>query len=208
MKHILLVLLTAFTFTQSKAQAPNPDCTNLLVDSVYVLGSDLRVVLSNTCSTCASGINGAIYLEMAVVRRSDPTDTFSSTDCYCQMTPYNNSSLAYTMPAPVLPLPALSDIRVVLNSLCFDIPFRTVTGINGIEDRAPVISFESTGRNLILKGAADANYRLRDNTGRVVSKGDISENRFQLSAQFLPSGLYYVELVKDSRRSVKKIIIH
>jgi len=207
MKQTLLILIASLAVAQAKAQAPYPDCTNLLVDSVYISGSDLRVVLSNTCSNCASGINGAIYLEMAVVRRSDPTDTFSSTDCYCQMTPYNNSSLAYTMPAPVVPLPALSDIRVVLNSLCFDIPFRTVTGLNTIESITPGVLTERGTGIIHIVNAAGASYRIFDGMGKPMFGGVIKGDKFRVSLLSQTIGLYYIELTKGRTRTVEKIVV-
>ena len=207
MKQSLLIVLVLLSIGQARAQAPYPDCTNLLVDSVYISGSDLRVVLSNTCSNCLSGINGAIYLEMAVVRESNPTDTFSHSDCYCHMAANNNGQLAYILPAPITALPPLSDIRVSLYSLCLDIPFKSITGVKALEEDKAEISYHSGSNRVIITNADKAKYRLLDNMGRVIAKGIVDADRHQLDADILPPGLYHVELIKDQGRVVKKVFI-
>jgi hypothetical protein len=207
MKHILPVLFIALALVRSQAQAPYPDCTNLLVDSVYISGADLRVVLSNTCSNCASGINGAIYLEMAVVRRSNPTDTFSHSDCYCHMSPNNNGQLAYILPAPVTSLPPLSDIRVSLYSLCLDIPFKSVTSVKALDEKKADAYYQRGNKRIVIAHAGRANYTLFDNMGRVIAKGLVEGGKYQIDTQSLLSGLYYVELVEEQKRTVKKVFV-
>jgi hypothetical protein len=207
MKSFLFAFLLLSSSSVMKAQAPFPDCTNLLVDSVYLSGTDLRVVLSNTCSTCASGINGAIYLEMVVTRRSNPTDTFARTNCWCYSSPDNNSQLAYTIPTLAASLPPHSDIKVALHTLCADIPFKIPSSIRSTGESNREAFYSEHSHSIVIYNNRGMSYKLYDNLGRSIRRGTISEVSYHIRTGDIPPGIYYLELNDAQTRIVKKLFV-
>lgn len=209
MKKLLLSLIIAGGVSYIvHAQDPYPDCTNLLVDSVYATGPDLRVVLSNTCTNCASGINGAVYLEMVLVRRSNPVDTFARAGCYCFNSPPNNGQLAYVLPGFGNVSIPQSDLKIVLYSLCDDIPFGVKTGISDVEETPNPIFYQSESKTIAFNNKVPIEYRVINSFGQLITSGMADDTGFRLNVQNFPPGMYMVETENDNKRAFHKIVIH
>ena len=106
--------------------APYPGCNELTVTSVSVSGSGTMTVnLHNSCANCASGMDGCVYYELKVIRDVAPFDTLGESDCFCHVTPANQSSKTYTIKGYVSNLPPAGQMRVSLfcgTGSCEDIP--------------------------------------------------------------------------------------
>lgn len=95
--------------------APWPDCNDLVVNNIQLDDANdvVNVTLLNTCSNCASGLDGPVYCEMALIHNISPFDTIATTSCYCNMTPDNNSTMQYTMQSTATSLPPFNEMTVI-----------------------------------------------------------------------------------------------
>ena len=94
---------------------PWPDCNDLIVNNIQLDDANdvVNVTLFNTCSNCASGINGPVYCEMALIHNISPFDTIATSSCFCNMTPDNNSTMTYTMASNATSLPPFNEMTVI-----------------------------------------------------------------------------------------------
>src|SRR5687768_13705704 len=112
-------LLSAFLLLSFlwKTQFNPPRCNYLSVPAIMMdndTANLMKVTIANSCSNCASGLGGCVYMQLKVIRIVSPFDTIAGTTCWCLWSPNNNSQRTYSIPATVSVLPPLSDLRVSL----------------------------------------------------------------------------------------------
>lgn len=212
MKTFLAILLFFYLNTLS-AQTANPDCNHLLVTNLQMNNDTanlMKVTIHNTCSSCASGLNGCVYMQLQVIRTVSPFDTLASSNCWCLWTPNNNSSRTYSVNAQVSSLPPLSNIRVSLATWscgCDTIPFATLTDVRTAEANNTIQIYPNPIRDIMEIRNTDegAFYTgIWDVTGKCILHKKMEAGDVRLDLNELVKGFYIIELSNENHNVLKK----
>lgn len=210
---VLLTVLLFFSLTALFSQAVNPNCKHLQVTNLQMdndTANLMKVTIHNTCSNCASGLNGCVYMQLQVMRTISPFDTLASSNCWCLWTPNNNSSRTYSVNAQVASLPPLSNVRVSLATWscgCDTIPFLTITDVQTSEANNSIQIYPSPAYDLmeirnVKEGSLYAS--IRDVTGKNILLKKLEAGDVKLELNALVKGFYILELSDENRNILKK----
>ncbi|MBK5284202.1 MAG: hypothetical protein JJE25_02275 [Bacteroidia bacterium] len=140
MKKLTVILATILLPAVLLGQFNPPGCNDLTVENIQMdddTANLMKITISNSCTSCTSGLNGCVYEELRVVKTVSPFDTIAASNCFCLWSPDNSSQRMYSINSTVTSFPPLTDIRVSLMSCeCDIIPFSTTLGVlsNEISD--------------------------------------------------------------------------
>lgn len=208
-----LAVLLFFSLTILSAQPINPDCNHLQVTGLQMdndTANLMKVTIHNTCSNCASGLNGCVYLQLQVIRTVNPFDTIASSNCWCLWTPNNNSSRTYSLNSQVTSLPPLSNTRVSLATWscgCDTIPFATITDLRTSESTNTIQIYPNPVHDFmqILSSESDAFYAsIWDVAGKRIRHKELKGDGVNLDLNGLLKGFYILELSDKNHNVLKK----
>lgn len=194
--------------------APWPDCNDLVVNNIQLddVNDVVNVTLLNTCSNCASGINGPVYCEMALIHNISPFDTIATTSCFCNMTPDNNSTMQYTMQSTATSLPPFNEMTVIF--FCGSGNCDTLSNSITISVEEPftpsdeVYLFPNPAKDLIQirtgNGEQVEALRIVDGPGRVVF--ETTQVGGAVSVAGWKQGVYFVEIKLPGKSVHRKIV--
>lgn len=174
----------------------------------------LTITISNSCSNCASGLNGAVYCELDIIKTVPPFDTIASSDCLCLWGPDNNNQKTYLLNSRVADIPSLTDIRVSFAYCgCDTIPFSTILGVNAnkLENNYtiypnPFSSSLTLQTDNHLKNGTLIVYNLYGQTVKQINH--LSGHVVIIHRNNLPSGMYFFRLAEGNKLIISgKIII-
>lgn len=214
---ITITFILTLTFSVNVFGQASPSCNDLIVENIQMDDDTVnlvKVTISNSCSTCASGINGCVYSELRIIKTVSPFDTIASSNCFCLWSPDNSNQKTYFINSTVSSLPSLTDIRVsFMNCGCDTIPYSITLKINeNILENNYSISPNPFSSSTIFqtdKVFKDLSLTLYNSFGLQVKQ--IKNNSGQtitLHRDNLPSGLYFIRLTQDNKTSTtNKLII-
>ena len=210
-----ILLLFAIVFDgKAYSQAPNPDCSSLLVSQVQMdtdTADLIKVTVKNTCANCATGINGCVYLEMRVIRTVAPFDTIAATKCYCHYHAPNGGQRTFLLfDSQVTVLPPLDQIRVSIpNCGCDTIPYEAEL-ITGIESPAYPGVFSIRQLSALEyelsspQGSGNYEVSIKDITGKRLGSLREQEGNTKLNLGAYVPGVYLVEIY-DNKANILKV---
>jgi hypothetical protein len=207
MKTTFTLILTLL-FTVNVSGQTIPDCNYLTVEDIYIDSTgDLAITISNSCSTCASGQNGCVYMELKMIRTVSPFDTIAESNCSCLISPENNSSNTYYVNTAVSVVPPTSDFSVSLtcgSEGCDTIPFSLTSGILSNELSHSIYiypnPFSSSTSLQTEHFLHNATLTIYNSFGQIVKHiKNTSGQTINLHRDNLPSGLYFIWLIQDSK---------
>ena len=219
MKPALIFLLSLLAANHVYGQITTPGCTDLTVQQINLvpLTGQVEVTIQNDCDTCGSGILGCVYMELRIIRKVAPFDTIAASDCYCYISPNNNSQSTYAAQSSLTSLPPLHEIRVSLTCTgegCDSIPFSAAllgSPSRAVTDRVAVspnpvgeeLSFRSTYSGL-------STIRISDLQGRVFIEEKLRSGTEVVAVNHLPPGVYLLHVldVDGHMISTQKITKH
>ena len=215
MKTAITFFLT-FIISVNLSGQTNPDCNYLTIENI-VMDNDttnlMKITISNSCSSCASGISGCVYLELQVIRTVSPFDTIASSSCWCLLSPDNSSQRTYNIYSTISSLPPISDFRVSLYAGgcgCDTIAFSQTLGINqNVVENNYLIFPNPTNNNLTIKNIDHRiNYiEIIDAVGKLTfSKKNISDTETIDIARY-KNGFYFVTIFDKENKIIKTVKI-
>jgi hypothetical protein len=203
----LFLLLAAALSIKTFAQAPNPDCNTLLVSQVQMdtdTADLMKVTIKNTCSNCATGFNGCVYLEMKVIRTVAPFDTIAATNCFCHYHAPNGGQRTYLLfDSQVTTLPPLAQLRVSIPFCgCDTVPFEAglVSGLGSDSYLAALSLLRLNANEYELNGLpvmGNFTVIIRDIAGKTLGGMAIQAGRATVNLSSYAPGIYLVE-VRDN----------
>lgn len=218
MKIAITVILTLLFAVNIMGQN-NPDCQYLTVEDIQMdndTANLMKITISNSCSTCSSGLNGCVYLELSVIKTVSPFDTIASSSCWCLITADNNSQKTYSVTSTVASLPSISDIRVSLYAGecgCDALPFSTTLSVlnNKISEAIDIYPNPFSSSTILQTGhfINDGTLTMYNAHGQQVKQiENISGQQITLHRDNLPGGLYFIRMTQDNKLlSTHKIIV-
>jgi hypothetical protein len=191
-----------------------PTCSDLAIEEIYIdTTGSWALTLSNSCSDCASAMNGPVYCELMVISTIAPFDTLAANDCYCFQTPENNGERTYTISSVVSTIPALSALRVsFIYCGCDSIPFASGMSIDESErDKGYSIFPNPSNSNPTLHtftALKEATLTIYNSNGQQIQQlKNISGKNFTLDPGDSSDGLYFIEVVENSKTLIKERFI-
>ena len=195
------------------AQLPNPNCSHLRVNNLQMdndTANLMKVTLANTCTNCASGINGCVYLQLEVIRTVSPFDTLASSKCWCLWSPSNSSQRTYGIVSKVASLPALNTLRVALIAGacgCDTIPFALVTDLAAEQTENSIQVYPNPVHDFVeisSKINAERYILVTDVTGKMVLRKKLEQNQMKVDLSQLSKGYYDMEILDENKVVIKK----
>lgn len=204
------MLLVMIFGGQAFSQAPNPDCKTLLVTQLQ-MDSDtadlMKVTVKNTCSNCAAGINGCVYLEIEVIRTVAPFDTIASSNCFCHFHAPNGGQHTYQLfDSKVTALPPLNQIRVSIPYCgCDTIPYEAglISGLSSAARPGAFSISRLSEQEYELKGPFIYAVAVKDITGKTLGITQAQSNRSRLDLGLYAPGLYLLEIRDKDANSLQ-----
>lgn len=191
---LLIALLPAF----AQAQTNWPDCNTMVVNNVALANDSLQVTLYNNCTNCNAGMDGPVYCEMLVTRTVAPFDTLGRSNCYCFITPDNQTALTYKIAAETGSLPSFNQMQVVLfcgSGTCEVIPFSANVGIDDeIANRIKVYPNPATNYIVVQSAVKGTVLTLTDVAGHVVLNQTLLNYTEEIDISALAKGFYMAQL--------------
>lgn len=212
MKRVITILIVFFQSVYLVAQS-SPDCSQLQVENISLTDSGYIVVeLSNSCTDCSTGIEGCVYGEMKIIRRSDPSDIIAASNCYCLMTPPNMGVSTYLIPSSATVLPHISEMRVYFNcgNVCKDIEVSENAlhiSENELKNKIKIYPNPATEK-ILLDLETDLlieNIQLFDFSGKRIRT--YPKNEKTLDVKDIPGGIYILSISTGIRTMYQKIVI-
>jgi hypothetical protein len=218
-----LTIILAFTLLPAVmfGQFNPPGCTDLTVENIQMdndTANLMKIIISNSCTNCSSGINGCVYLELQVVKTIFPFDTIAASNCWCFLSPDNSSQKIYSINSTITVIPPLNDIRVSLYAGgcgCDTIPFSPALEVSPDQIPASVhVSpnpfFDDLSISVHKQNAKETTFLIRNIIGQTV----FSEKANALSMNYkktldlgsLENGIYVLDVIIDGDQVVKKIV--
>jgi hypothetical protein len=209
------IILTAVILLSLKIFGQNsPTCNDLQVEEIYVDTTDAMVLtISNSCSDCASAMNGPVYCELMVISTIAPFDTLAANNCYCFQTPENDGERTYSINSFVSVIPPISTLRVsFIYCGCESIPFASGLSLDesGYAKGYSIFPNPSNSHLTLHSSIAlkEATLTIFNSNGQQIQQSkNISGKNFTLDSGNLSCGLYFVEVVQDNRTILKDRII-
>lgn len=179
------------------AQAEQPDCRHLVAEHITLSNAEpgmMEITMSNSCTDCASGIEGPVYCELVIVNNLG--DTLGASKCYCLLTPVNGGEAVYLIQSYTTVLPPVEELRIMLNYQCDNIPFRSSSsaGHAAQADGFRLYPNPATEQAVIISRDDPMSYEveLYDLRGILLLRSSRISGSFLLDLSPYPAGFYIV----------------